>query len=497
MTDFYAVMDARKSRPTIVRNQSQGTTSNYGAAALERELGRVATAPEGTRNDTLNRAAFALGQLMAGGEVDETTATDQLTTAARRAGLDDTEITQTIGSGIKAGKLEPRTSEKRAKVPEPTVIDGEDETRNALSNIKTGQWLDAQHFPPLRWAIPGLIPEGFGLITGAPKIGKSWATLDLALAVASGTKALGAVDAGEPKPVLLLALEDGDRRLQARARKLLGNAPIPPMLHYATQATPAEVMEMMDAWLEVHGHQAPLIVLDTLGKVMPPALPGEGAYARDYRIGGQLKSRADSYPGSSLLVVHHTRKAGSEDWMDSTSGTNGLNGAADYTIALTRARNEAQGTLRVTGRDVPEGTYALTISDGCWQLDGGNLEVSTQIAATREASEGLGDTSAEIVSWVNQQTGPVRAKDVAEALGISDHTARTYLARVAEAGRIAKQSRGLYTPVATVASVASEREPTPNATHATHATPPLGDALATDRANFQQFKAELEAGEGQ
>src|SRR5690625_4255752 len=111
MTDIYAVMDARKSRPTIVRNQSQGTTSNYGAAALERELGRVATAPEGTRNDTLNRAAFALGQLMAGGEVDETTATDQLTTAARRAGLDDTEITQTIASGIKAGKLEPRSAD--------------------------------------------------------------------------------------------------------------------------------------------------------------------------------------------------------------------------------------------------------------------------------------------------------------------------------------------------------------------------------------------------
>src|SRR5699024_3369914 len=111
-------------------------------------------------------------------------------------------------------------------------------------------------------------------------------------------------------------------------------------------------------------------------------------------------------------------------------GTNGLNGSADYTIALTRERNNDAGTLKVTGRDVPEGIYALTITDGRWSIDGGSLETAARIAATREASEGLGDTSAEIVAWVNEQAEPVRAKDVAAALGISDHTARTYLARI-------------------------------------------------------------------
>jgi len=350
-----------------------------------------------------------------------------------------------------------------------------------LDKLKTGDWLDAQDFPPLAWAIPGLVPEGFGLITGAPKIGKSWATLDLALAVAGGGYALGTVQAGKPRPVLLLALEDGDRRLQNRARKLLDNQPIPARLHYATQAAPNEVMEIVDGWLELHGHDNPLIVLDTLGKVMPPALPGEGAYQRDYRVGGALKARADHYPGSSLLVVHHTRKAGADDWMDSTSGTNGLNGSADYTIALTRERNNDAGTLKVTGRDVPEGIYALTITDGRWSIDGGSLETAARIAATREASEGLGDTSAEIVAWVNEQAEPVRAKDVAAALGISDHTARTYLARIAESGRISKHGRGLYTPVATVASVASEEKNHLNATHATHATPSLGEATLLER----------------
>src|SRR5699024_2049477 len=45
-------------------------------------------------------------------------------------------------------------------IPEPSPLDV----------IRTGDWLDQQHFPPVAWAVPGLIPEGFGLLTGAPKI---------------------------------------------------------------------------------------------------------------------------------------------------------------------------------------------------------------------------------------------------------------------------------------------------------------------------------------
>jgi hypothetical protein len=60
-------------------------------------------------------------------------------------------------------------------------------------------------------------------------------------------------------------------------------------------------------------------VLVTLGKVMPPALPGESAYQRDYRIGGQLKRLCDEHRGASLVVVHHDRKASSEDFIDSVS----------------------------------------------------------------------------------------------------------------------------------------------------------------------------------
>ena len=42
---------------------------------------------------------------------------------------------------------------------------------------------------------------------------------------------------------------------------------------------------------------------------------------------------------------------------------------------------------------------------------------------------------------------------MAEELQIGQHEARTYLGRLAESGKIARTGRGLYTPVASVASV--------------------------------------------
>src|SRR5690606_26311894 len=60
-----------------------------------------------------------------------------------------------------------------------------------LAGIRTGGWLDAQTFPPLRYAVPGVIPEGFTLLVGAPKAGKSYLALALLLACSSGGVALG------------------------------------------------------------------------------------------------------------------------------------------------------------------------------------------------------------------------------------------------------------------------------------------------------------------
>ncbi len=330
------------------------------------------------------------------------------------------------------------------------------ETSTLLSKLRTGDWLNNQVFPPLSWVVTGLVPEGMTVLAGSPKIGKSWASLDLALALASGGLALGCIPVGEPRPVLLLALEDGDRRLQERCRQLLEGRPIPPLLHYMTAIEPGMAVPTIEEWLTEHGHTRPLIVLDTLGKVMPPTAPGESAYQRDYRIAGRLKRICDDHPGTALLVLHHDRKAQSEDFVDGISGTNGIAGAADTLIVLTRTRTEEAGLFKVTGRDVVEREYEAATAGGRWRLVGGSLAAAATAAHSARATVNLGDRSTEIVRFVEARKAGVRAAQVAAALELSSDDARRYLHRLAEAGRLRRADRGLYTPVLSVTSVLSE-----------------------------------------
>jgi putative DNA primase/helicase len=85
------------------------TSSAFGLVAIDRETGRIVHAPVGERNHQLNRSAFSLGQLVAGGELNEQDVIEELHDAAFQGGLDEREILPTIYSGLNAGKRYPRT----------------------------------------------------------------------------------------------------------------------------------------------------------------------------------------------------------------------------------------------------------------------------------------------------------------------------------------------------------------------------------------------------
>jgi hypothetical protein len=96
----------------------------------------------------------------------------------------------------------------------------------------------------------------------------------------------------------------------------------------------------------------------------------------------------------------------------------------------------------VTGRDVPEGEYALTVREGSWTLNGSSLADAAKAAQQAKATEGLGDKSAEILAFVAQHPEGVTPKAVTDALG--EPEARRYLARLADTGRLERPARGLY-----------------------------------------------------
>jgi hypothetical protein len=69
---------------------------------LERQLKSVTGADTGSRNHSLNRAAFLLGKLVNGGLLPGDKVEDLLMDAAMAAGLEERESKRTIASGMSA-----------------------------------------------------------------------------------------------------------------------------------------------------------------------------------------------------------------------------------------------------------------------------------------------------------------------------------------------------------------------------------------------------------
>ena len=92
-------------RPPLT-DRAQGRA--YAMAALRAETARVASARPGTRNDTLNRAAFSLGQLVAAGLLPPVPVITGLISAAMQAGLSEKEAARTVRSGMAGGARKPR-----------------------------------------------------------------------------------------------------------------------------------------------------------------------------------------------------------------------------------------------------------------------------------------------------------------------------------------------------------------------------------------------------
>jgi Bifunctional DNA primase/polymerase, N-terminal len=82
--------------------------TRYAIGALRRQLVELLDAEEGTRNDTLNKSAFAMGQLVGAGTLDEKDAVAVLEDAGQRIGLSPGEIRRSVASGLRAGARCPR-----------------------------------------------------------------------------------------------------------------------------------------------------------------------------------------------------------------------------------------------------------------------------------------------------------------------------------------------------------------------------------------------------
>ena len=234
------------------------------------------------------------------------------------------------------------------------------------SLIFSAEELMKLEFSPPKWLIDDLLPEGVTVLSGAPKIGKSWLSLQIALNITSSGRLFGSKSSSD-KRVLLLALEDNGRRLQERIIK----STLPASNKFILTTDWTTGIEGLRTFLK-KPPRFDLCIIDTLGVFLPGQdSKGRNAYDADVARMRQLHMLYKS-TGTSLLLIHHDKQGEDGDWANKMNGSNGIIGTADTLMRLSvQQRGERKAKLQVAGRDVEDIELSLKLNEQImqWQID--------------------------------------------------------------------------------------------------------------------------------
>jgi hypothetical protein len=190
-----------------IRKPYEGETSSSAGRAMKARYDEVASAPEGTRNDALNKASYMLGQYIGAGELSDEQATAIMLAACESNGsLEDDgkeQCVATIKSGMKGGiKNSAKTAADMFKGVDsggagmPTIPDAPSIVPELPSLVpptapnlilSSGQFVAG--FVAPSFLIDGVIQQhNVYALTAAPGTGKTAIALRLAAHVALGRK---------------------------------------------------------------------------------------------------------------------------------------------------------------------------------------------------------------------------------------------------------------------------------------------------------------------
>lgn len=226
-------------------------------------------------------------------------------------------------------------------------------------------------FPPIEWFVEGLIGKGLNLLSGSPKLGKSWLCLQLCYLSSIGGNFFGKNIV--KSKAIYFALEDSHRRLKNRFMKanfeiteINGNFDI--ITEFPEKDL--NIGKRIQSLEEYIGYNPDtgLVIIDTLTRFAPGLDLNDVSSVTPVVI--RLKKIADDYD-VTIIVVHHNRKAEAEDYMDMVAGSYGITGVADNILVLHRKRGEAHAQLMTTGRDIEEKTYDIHLNKSMqWEMVG-------------------------------------------------------------------------------------------------------------------------------
>jgi hypothetical protein len=199
-------------------------------------------------------------------------------------------------------------------------------------------------------------------------------------------------------------------------------------------------VEWIRRWID-KSPNARLIVVDILERVRQLIVAGKdkrSAYSADYEALITLHELATEAM-VSILVLHHQRKLGADDLIDTLSGTLGLGGAVDSVLILGKEPNKRRGKEEDgkffwgRGRDLEEFSVSVKQNEkGRWDVIG--LRMGAQPSVERE----------DIVSALAKFSGPMSIKEIADACGNDYDNVKNLLVKMLHDGDVERVKRGMY-----------------------------------------------------
>jgi hypothetical protein len=385
-------------RPAPAPRQS-GDGTRYGLSALDNECQAILSAPDGAKHDTLNRAAFSIGGLVAAGELIEGPSFAALSSALAgiRHRCDDFRAAEkTLRDAFRAGMAKPRETPPRLirriveeytpTRPEPPPLDeapdhwiAEPEPDIGLpvekiegtSGAGKSTSLPLIYFQDVKPALKAedfveglIIKAAMSVIYGPSNCGKTFFMTDLALHVALGLEWRGReVDRAG---VIYCAME-GAHGIQNRvaafslACGLTGQeipfAIIPVALNLLDpKADTSRLIDAIMAAAERMAIPVGLVVMDTLSRAMAGGNENSAEHMGALVVNSDRIRQAT---GAHVAWIHHSGK----DQAQGARGHSLLRAATDTEIEISRADSESPSIAKVTKQRELEidGVFGFTL----------------------------------------------------------------------------------------------------------------------------------------
>lgn len=220
---------------------------------------------------------------------------------------------------------------------------------------------------PETWLVEGLLPVGGGmLLFGDPKVGKSYAALQLACCLTSGVEWLG-FEVPKPTQVVYIQL-DTPRSLWAERVEKLARAGHPvEAVHFADRETlgtyPFDILNPEHFRLLTESLAAlkpGVVVLDTIRE-------GHSGDENDSTAMQSVIAHLDAaVKPAAMVLIAHARKSNPEygyDLMNDNRGSNYIVGRMDAIVRF------SERSIRLTSRTLEEHSVKLErAEDGTWDL---------------------------------------------------------------------------------------------------------------------------------